>query len=49
MIKDQTGSFAGGLYALAAFALMSAVVTLVGVPSRRPRGHIIGAAQAPAE
>jgi len=26
-VKDLTGSFAGGLYALAAFALMSAVVT----------------------
>ena len=26
-LKDQTGSFAGGLYALAAFAVMSAVVS----------------------
>ena len=49
VIKDQTGSFAGGLYALAAFALMSAVVTLIGVPSRRVRRPLGGAVQAPAE
>ena len=46
IIKDQTGSFAGGLYALAAFALMSAIVTLIGVPSRRPRARIGAAIQA---
>jgi ACS family tartrate transporter-like MFS transporter len=36
-IKDATGSFGGGLYALAGFALLSAVVTLIGVPSTRRR------------
>ena len=33
--KDLTGSFAGGLYALAGFALLSALVTLVR-PADRP-------------
>ncbi|HYC14262.1 MAG TPA: MFS transporter, partial [Stellaceae bacterium] len=41
-IKDATGSFEAGLYVLAAFALLSAVVTLISVrdPSREeaPRG-----------
>jgi len=31
MVKDQTGSFVGGLYALAAFAAMSAIVAAVGL------------------
>src|SRR5581483_6250042 len=35
--KDVTGSFAGGLYALAAFALLSALVTLFALPSDRKR------------
>jgi ACS family tartrate transporter-like MFS transporter len=39
-IKDATGSFAGGLFALSVFALMSAIVTLIGVPSsRREAGY----------
>jgi ACS family tartrate transporter-like MFS transporter len=33
--KDMTGSFAAGLYVLAAFALMSAVVTLFALPPDR--------------
>jgi ACS family tartrate transporter-like MFS transporter len=36
-IKDMTGSFAGGLYALAAFALMAALVTLFALPADRQR------------
>jgi ACS family tartrate transporter-like MFS transporter len=36
-IKDATGSFGGGLYVLAGFAMLSAVVTLIGVPSTRRR------------
>jgi ACS family tartrate transporter-like MFS transporter len=34
-IKDDTGSFSGGLYALAGFALLAAIVTLIAVPERR--------------
>jgi ACS family tartrate transporter-like MFS transporter len=34
-LKDQTGSFEAGLYVLSAFALMSAIVTLIAV--REPR------------
>jgi cyanate permease len=49
IIKDQTGSFAGGLYALAGFALLSAIVTVIGVPARRARSRIGSAAHAPAE
>jgi len=41
-IKDTTGSFAGGLYALAGFALLAAIVTLIGVPERR-RGQTVPA------
>lgn len=33
--KDTTGSFAGGLYALAGFALLSALVTLFALPNDR--------------
>ncbi|HWB50421.1 MAG TPA: MFS transporter [Stellaceae bacterium] len=33
--KDATGSFAGGLYALAGFALLSALVTLFALPNDR--------------
>ena len=40
-LKDYTGSFAGGLYALAGFALLAAIVAAVGVretpaPKRMP-------------
>ncbi|HEX3953504.1 MAG TPA: MFS transporter [Stellaceae bacterium] len=48
-MKDQTGSFAGGLFAMSAFALMSAVVTLVGVPGRRRAVRLSPAFEAPAE
>jgi ACS family tartrate transporter-like MFS transporter len=34
-LKDRTGSFESGLYVLSAFALMSAIVTLIAV--REPR------------
>ena len=34
--KDMTGSFAGGLYALAGFVLLSAVVAALGLNLRRP-------------
>lgn len=34
-LKDKTGSFESGLYVLSAFALMSAVVTLVAVQGQR--------------
>jgi ACS family tartrate transporter-like MFS transporter len=46
--KDMTGSFAGGLFALAGFALFSAFVTLVGIPSDRRR-RSLGTAVAAAE
>ena len=37
--KDYTGSFAGGLYALACFASMSAIVTAfwLHIPNPAPR------------
>jgi MFS transporter, ACS family, tartrate transporter len=48
--KDVTGSFASGLYALAGFALLSALVTLLALPDDRriavARG---GLARSPAE
>jgi hypothetical protein len=34
-MKDVTGSFAGGLYALAGFALLAALVTLLALPNDR--------------
>jgi ACS family tartrate transporter-like MFS transporter len=34
-VKDTTGSFAGGIYVLAGFALMSALVTLLCLPHDR--------------
>jgi ACS family tartrate transporter-like MFS transporter len=34
--KDYTGSFAGGLYALAGFALLSAVVSALGLRIPNP-------------
>jgi ACS family tartrate transporter-like MFS transporter len=36
-LRDQTGSFESGLYALSAFSLLSAVVTLIAVRGREPR------------
>ncbi|HYB56797.1 MAG TPA: MFS transporter, partial [Alphaproteobacteria bacterium] len=35
-VKTSTGSFAGGLYCLAAFALMAAVVTALGLHIQKP-------------
>src|SRR5271170_6332991 len=35
-VRDVTGSFAGGLYALAGFAVMSAVVSLLSLNFQRP-------------
>ncbi len=48
-IKDATGSFAGGLFALSAFALMSAIVTLIGVPSNRQQARYTAAVRTAAE
>jgi len=48
-IKDATGSFGGGLYALAGFALLSAVVTLIGVPPTRRRAPRLATAEVAAE
>ena len=36
-IKDATGSFENGLYALAGFMLLAAVVTAIGVQAPRRR------------
>lgn len=48
--KDMTGSFAGGLYALAGFALLSALVTLFALPDDREAGAERDAlARSPAE
>jgi len=44
-IRDSTGSFEAGLYALAAFALLSAVVTLASVRETRTPREIAGAGQ----
>ncbi|HXW30347.1 MAG TPA: MFS transporter, partial [Xanthobacteraceae bacterium] len=35
-VKESTGSFSAGLYALAAFALMSAVISALWLDIRRP-------------
>jgi ACS family tartrate transporter-like MFS transporter len=46
-VKDSTGSFAGGLYALAAFALMSAVISAMWLQiPRRTTGPEIAAVPA---
>jgi ACS family tartrate transporter-like MFS transporter len=47
-IKDYTGSFAGGLYALAALALMSAMVSALWlhIPRHVAPGEIAGVATA---
>jgi ACS family tartrate transporter-like MFS transporter len=44
-VRDATGSFAGGLYALAAFALMAAVVSAVWlhIPRRIAAPHAVAA------
>jgi cyanate permease len=47
-IKDMTGSFSGGLCALAGFALLAAIVTLLAVPERR-REVWLAPAGSPAE
>jgi ACS family tartrate transporter-like MFS transporter len=47
-IKDMTRSFSGGLYALAGFALLAAVVTLITVPERRRQARLL-ALDSPAE
>jgi ACS family tartrate transporter-like MFS transporter len=47
-IKDVTGSFTGGLYALAGFALLAAIVTLIAVPEQRQRARLL-ALDSPAE
>jgi MFS transporter, ACS family, tartrate transporter len=36
-IKDSTGSFDNGLYALAGFMLLAAIITTVGVQAPRRR------------
>jgi cyanate permease len=40
-IKDATGNFENGLYALAGFMLLAAVVTAIGV--RAPHRRVISA------
>jgi MFS transporter, ACS family, tartrate transporter len=36
-VKDSTGTFAEGMYALAAFMVLAAAVTAIGVQGRRPQ------------
>ena len=47
-LKDTTGSFEAGLYAMAGFALISAIVTLIAVraPRRRVEPTGLGVAAA---
>jgi ACS family tartrate transporter-like MFS transporter len=47
--KDVTGSFTGGLFALAGFALMSSLVTLLALPSDKRRRPVGDLARSPAE
>ena len=48
--KDVTGSFSSGLYALAGFALLAAVITLLALPSDRQASAAAGElARSPAE
>lgn len=47
--KDVTGSFASGLYALAGFALLSALVTLFALPNDREAARKSALAARPAE
>jgi len=48
-IKDSTGSFNNGLYALAGFMVLAAVVTVAGVQAPRRRPAAIGAQATAAE
>ena len=48
-IKDSTGSFNNGLYALACFMVLAAVVTVAGVQAPRRRPAPIGAQATAAE
>jgi ACS family tartrate transporter-like MFS transporter len=48
-IKDTTGSFSGGLYVLAAFSLMSAMVTLLFLPNDQQAARDRALATQPAE
>ena len=48
-IKDSTGSFDNGLYALAGFMLLAAVVTVAGVQAPRRQPAPIGAQATAAE
>jgi MFS transporter, ACS family, tartrate transporter len=49
-VKDSTGSFTGGLYVLAAFALMAALVTLFALPRDRHATARVGElVESPAE
>jgi ACS family tartrate transporter-like MFS transporter len=48
-IKDATGSFNNGLYALAGFMLLAAVVTAIGVQAPRRRAVSAGFEPTPAE
>jgi ACS family tartrate transporter-like MFS transporter len=48
-IKDSTGSFNNGLYALAGFMVLAAVVTVAGVQAPRRRPAPIGAQASAAE
>jgi len=48
-IKDSTGSFANGLYALAGFMVLAAVVTVAGVQAPRRQPAPIGAQATAAE
>lgn len=47
-LADKTGGFQGGLYAVAGFCAVAAIVTIVGVGSPRRAGEA-GALGAPAE
>jgi ACS family tartrate transporter-like MFS transporter len=41
-IKDSTGRFDNGLYALAGFMVLAAIITLLGVRAPRPRAAPAG-------
>ncbi len=40
VMKDATGSFGSGMFVLSAFALMAAVVVVIGVPAKRGRAVV---------
>ena len=48
-VKDTTGSFTGGLFALACFSAMSALVTLIFLPNDRETARKSALAESPAE